>query len=168
MLNPRNALSALLVVCALILTLAWPSSGETGRTEADRPEWQGPNTIQNMFENHNAWAEYTGIIDDEILDTNDPQLFANLVGENLSVTAELLQHYNEQAYPIGSCAQDFFYFWTTDLQYWERFYAAHYYNSTSDTGEPIDTAHIAKQYDIFTEFALQEGLDDKCWNKLDT
>lgn len=143
-----------------------------GGTSDIRPVWQDKNTIQNQYENYTDWVAYTDAINEEMVEASDPGQRAELIGEALSVTAELLQHFESQTYPNGSCAQDFFWLHVTDMNYWVRFYSAWYLNTTTTVGEPIDTNHIVSEYGEWAEFAWNTTKDGtitkKCWNRLDT
>jgi hypothetical protein len=133
-----------------------------------RPNWQTKNTIQNMFENYMGWVEYTDAIEADLVDADIP-LARDLTGELFSVTAELLKHFENSAYPTSQCAQDFYFLYTGALSQYMHFYGAWYYNFTTMTGEPIDTIHIAQEYGSFAEYYFtQDGISPECWAKLDT
>jgi len=167
-------LRLLLIACfvsglMLAASLTVQAGTEFGSTAGDRPNWQSPNSIQNMAENWNVWSEYTNGIEHDMTEASDRQDFADLSGEAYSVTHELIAHMNDQAYPSGSCAQNFYYMWSTGLQHWANLYGALYYNATTMVGEPIDTDNIANEYGFFEEYYFTgDGVPDKCWNKLDT
>jgi len=166
-------LRVLLIACfvsglLLATTLTVQAGTESGTTASDRPNWQTKNTIQNMFENYVEWVEYTDAIEDELAGAS-LTLAPDLYGELFSVTAELLKHFENSAYPTSECARNFYYVYTRGLGYYMHIYGAWYYNTTSLTGEPIDTKHIAQEYTTFSEFYFTgEGLSAECWSKLDT
>ena len=140
----------------------------------DRPIWQDGNSPQNMYENYLAWTTYTNTLDAEVFASENPDQARDLLGEAYSVTAELALHYETQPYPTSGCGRDHFWLWTTDINWFLRFYGALYYNTTADVGEPIDQDSIINGYGIWVEFAYdrdfksgETALSKKCWNKLD-
>lgn len=154
------------IIIALVATVIVVTGTQASSTAPDRPDWQEKNTIQNMFENYVAWSEYTTGLDKELEEDNAPH--TDLLGEAYSVSQEFIQHIIEQGWPSGSCAQDFYILLTDDVGYWSDVYIALYYNLTTLTGEPVDVDFLVQQGELFSEYYwTQDGISDKCWNKLD-
>lgn len=166
-------LRVLLIACfvsglMLAATLTVQAGTEFGTTASDRPDYQNKNTIQNMWENYDAWLEYTNGIDHDMTEATDIQDYADLSGEAYSATHELMAHMNDQAYPSGACAQDFWFLFYNGLQHWANAYGATYYNTSTNVGQPIDIDNIINEQEMFTEYYSQEGtISNKCWAKLD-
>jgi len=169
MRNSSRLTGLLLAFLITIISTISVFAAEYGSTAADRPNWQAPNTIQNMWENYTDWVEYTNEIDDEFINANDGILMADLAGEGFSVSAELFQHMENGNYPTGNCGQQFYSMYTRLLVNYTIIYSGLYYNLTTNVGEPIDIdfwlEYVGEWQTYFTE---DGGIPEKCWNRLDT
>lgn len=158
---------AAIILCGVLLALTTEIVGaaERGSTAADRPDWQEPNTLQNIYENHAAWADYTDAIDSELLEA-DFDLAIDLAGESFSVTMEFLQVVDEITITGSQCKEAL---WFASMSMGESaalIYASMYFNWTTSVGEPIDTDPLFEAYEFTQNYTISE-IPDKCWNKLD-
>ena len=157
------AIALALVASLFVVTDSFAADGSTA---LDRPDWQRNNNVQNIYENIQAWSDYTGDIDAEFFDTDDTNYATQLVGEAYSVSMEFLIHLDQFA-PSGNCAFDFWYAGQRQAQVWANLYGALYYNLTAEVGEPIDWEPLFETANDTSEYAVNL-ISEKCWNKLDT
>ena len=165
--NPLPRLFAIVVIVIGIL-----AAGSTAVVNAasDQPDYQNGNSIQNMFENYIAWKDYTDELDAVWLDEENPvdrPYMAELIGEAFSASASLLIHYENNAYPTGACAQDFYYHFNDIVTWYTLFYGSAYHTLTANVGEPIEFSTFLEEAGQAEEWMLQ-NVSAKCWAKLDT
>ena len=167
----KNRLSLLIVLIAVLLIAGSThvlGTHEPGGTHADRPIYQKWNSVQNIFENQQAWTEYTNDLDNEWLNATDAAELTNAVGENFSVTMEMLNYMDTAGAPKQECAGQFWLAVYTVTKSYAVLYGSMYYNMTADVGEPInaETAFAVVQQDEEFWYSLK-GIDQKCWDRVD-
>ena len=160
MFSNRMKSLALSLGSLLVLTLASSSLAADGQ-----PEYQQKATVQNIFENHVAYMNYTGTIDDEYIESEDFDLTVDLVGEAYSASLNYLQFLNGQT-PKNACQWDFWLMSESIVSEYAHMYGSMYFQLTAQVGEAVDfefwVDHAFANQDISLEMS-----DQKCWNKLD-
>ena len=159
------------IAAALLLVFATLAGGSSvSLAQSDYPDWQSPLTIQNIWENYQSWKDYTDQLDNEGLLADplpDTALLIDLVGESFAITVDYLQFMDEQPFPTGECAQEFWYNLYTIPQQYALAYASFYHNFTADVGLSTDPIHwIDRAVDETDYYTTQ--MSNRCLNKLDT
>ena len=154
----------LFITVLALLTFSTPVLAQTAQ-----PDYQSGNTIQNMYENYIDWKNYTDALDAIWLADDydgDREYSAELMGEALSASLNLITHYEENAYPTGTCAQDFYYHFNDMLGWYTLFYASAYHTLTAGVGETTDISFFLDEA-AFAEDWFAENISEKCLNKID-
>jgi len=154
---------------ALTLLLALLVAGQSSVASAqDVPDWQTNTTIQNIYENHIAWTEYTNELDDEFFETDDRELGADLIGEALGVTIDYLNHL-DGFFPETNCAREMWLATNNITKAGLAMYSAMYIMLTDDVGSALTEDLLDWTFENFdgtVEYSI-EAIPDKCFNKLD-
>lgn len=163
-MNSFRLPATILIALSLVIAI------QTGVFAAgDQPDYQHNNNIQNIWENHLAWLDYTNDIDTEIADeATTAERTMDLYGEALSASLNYMTHLNGFS-PEANCAWDFWYMTSRVTQEWTNFYAASFHFLAADVGQPANIEAIL-QNAIDTQLYFGEVLnwtEAKCINKLD-
>ena len=153
----------------ILIALSLVIAVQTGVFAAgDQPDYQRNTSVQNIWENHLAWLDYTGDLDAEIQEAEDLDYAIQLIGEALSASLNYQAHLNGFV-PEANCAWDFWYMTERISAEWTQFYAAMYFQSTATVGGAVDLTpiyeHAIATQEHFGEFS--NWTEAKCINKLD-
>ena len=126
------------VVAALVL-----SSVATAE-DFPRPEWEEGTTQQEMAMNHLLWSDFISDINDEVQESGNRTLVADLIGEALVVTLNYIQildnYESDVTCDIRLASQLKFMAVSRAL-----FLASLYHGLTATQGAPADVQHFATQ-----------------------
>ena len=149
-----------IIAFILILTMAVPAMAQS-----DQPDYQLKPTVQNLFDNHVAWSDYTDELDNEMFD-GDNDLTVDLIGESLSATLNYIQFINEQPLPSNNCQWDLWLAVEAIAADYAHMYSAMYFQLTASVGEPTDWEYWIENATSNEEYQIG-SVPAKCWNKLD-